>query len=357
MTTAAALLSMLAGAAAAKDYIVTASRPNMLVVIDAQARKVVNAYPLPGSVKNHGPFAISVSPDGQIAYVLHNRWETVSGIALDTGKEIFRAELTKGNIRAKTLGGFGLSPDGRALAVYVTRTEILPGEYRVLKPAIQIYDTGKGIGAEPVRVLPAPRRVTNVMWATSGKSIYAMGRDMYKLDPRTGAIRGSHPLTNWRRPNFGQPDVFNIAPQDEQTNVFATPYYVSRTNVKQDSPEAMKAGLWTLDLATDKVRYREFENASVGLLSSVVNPARRDEVFTVFNHLTRTDMRTGKVDRVELEHTSYTVNISSDGGEVYVGGAKGDVTVYDSRTLNKLGVIPMPGQADQAWAALRVVKR
>ncbi|NML18729.1 quinohemoprotein amine dehydrogenase subunit beta [Azohydromonas caseinilytica] len=353
----AALLAALAGAAAAKDYIVTACRPGTLVVIDAQERRLVHAHPLPNSSRSHGPGAIAISPDGRVAYVLHNHWETVSGIEIDSGKEVFRAELTQGAVRGKSFNGIDISPDGKELAVYTVRNEILPGELRPLEPHIAVYDTASGLGAEPVRKLPAPRRVSNLLWAPGGKTLYAFGWEMLKLDPQTGAVQGSHPFRSWQRPHFGQADTLNFWLQREQSNVFVTPYFVPRTDRKPDSPDAVKAGLWTLDLATDQVRFKEFENASVVLFSSVVNPVRRDEVFTVFNQLTRTDLRTGKSERVDLDHSFYSVNMSTDGSEVYLGGAGGVVAFYDSRSMKKLGAVNMPGNADQSIASLRVVKR
>lgn len=353
----AVMLAGMAAAATAKDYIVTACRPGTLVVIDAQERKVVHAHPLPNGSKSHGPGAIAISPDGKVAYVLHNHWETVSGMDIDTGKEVFRAELTQGKVRGKSFNGIDISPDGKELAVYTLRTEILPGELRPLEPHIAVFDTAAGLNAEPVRKLPVPRRISNLMWSTNGQTLYAFGWEMYKLDPQTGAVKGTHPFRTWQRPHFGQADTLNFWLQREHTNVFATPYYVPRTDKKPDSPEAMKAGIWTLDLATDKVRFKEFENASVVMFSSVVNPANRDEVFTVLNQLTRTDMRTGKFERVDLDHSFYSVNMSSGGREVYIGGAGGAVAFYDSRTLKKLGSVNMPGQADQSIASLRVVKR
>ena len=353
----AALLAGLAAAAAAKDYIVTACRPGTLVVIDAEERKVVHAHPLPNGSKGHGAGAVVISPDGKVAYVLHNHWETISGLELDTGKEVFRAELSAGSVRGKSFNGMDLSPDGKELAVYVVRNEILPGEYQAREPHIAVFDTSAGVGAEPVRTLPAPRRVGNLLWAPSGKTLYAFGWEMLKLDPQTGAVQGMHPFRSWKRANFGQADTLNFWPQHEQSGVFVSPYFVPRTDKKPDSPEAMKAGLWTLDLRTDKVRFKEFENASVVLFSSVVNPANQDEVFTVFNQLTRTNLRTGQSERVDLDHSFYSVNMSSDGSQVYVGGAQGEVAFYDSRTLKKLGAVQMPGSADQSAASLRVVRR
>ena len=60
--------------------------------------------------------------------------------------------------------------------------------------------------------------------------------------------------------------------------------------------------------------------------------------------------------RVDLDHSYYAVNISSDGKEVYIGGTLADIAVYDAETLEKLGQIDMPGEANQALATLRVIQ-
>ena len=99
-------------------------------------------------------------------------------------------------------------------------------------------------------------------------------------------------------------------------------------------------------------------NAETGIFSAVVNPAKRTEVFTVMNQIFRADMAAKKfVERRELDQTYYAVNISSDGKEIYLGGALDKVAIYDTATLTRQAEIVMPGGADQATASMRIIRR
>jgi hypothetical protein len=103
---------------------------------------------------------------------------------------------------------------------------------------------------------------------------------------------------------------------------------------------------------------RDFENTSVVIFSSVINPVRPSEAFGVYTQLTKVDLdKQAVVGRVDLDHTYYAINISSDGKEVYVGGAMNDIGVYDAATLKRIGEIKLPGGADQSVAGIRVVQR
>lgn len=342
---------------AAKDFIVTAARPNVVFLVDAKAREVVATHKIPNTSMGNSPITLVPSKDGKVAYVIHNRWETISGIDLETGEEVFRAELSGGGVRGKAPFAMDLRPDGKELAVFVNPTQLLPGEYKVLDPYIAIFRTDAGRAAKPVRKLPVPRRVSTLAYSATGKFLYAFSWDMLKLDPQTGEVKGKHPWRSWHRPNRGEPDTLAIWPQWEQANVFATPFYVASTDKPEGHPEAVRAGVWALDLEKDTIRYTEFENASVVLFSSVVNPVRRDEVYTVYTQLTRTNLETGEMDRVDLDHTYYNVNVSSDGSELYIGGTQGDIAVYDSKTLERIGNIRTPGGGDQVLTSLRIFSR
>jgi hypothetical protein len=69
-------------------------------------------------------------------------------------------------------------------------------------------------------------------------------------------------------------------------------------------------------------------------------------------------MTQGKLlNRVDLDHTYYAINISGDGKEVYVGGTMDDIGVYDSNTLEKIDSIKIPSGNDMALASLRMINR
>lgn len=343
-----------AGTVSAKDYLVTALHSNKLVFIDVAARKIDRVYPLPNSRPGNTPGTLVVSPDGKTVYILHNHWETVSGIDVDSGKEVFRADLSSPGIRGKSTFAFDISPDGKEVAIYIDPVKILPGEYQVQDTYIAIYDAAAGIGAKPLRTFPAPRRTTLLAYSTDGSRLYAMSWDVVTLDPKTGKVIGGHPIRTWGRKNLGEPDALAVWPLWDASKVLSFPYVVARTDRKPEAPDALKSGIYTLDLATDKVAYKEFENTSVVLFSSTVNPVRRNEVYTVYATLSRIDTRKGKLlKRVDLDQTFYNVNVSRDGKELYLGGAGPLVAFYDATTLKQLQTIRMPDGADQATASMR----
>jgi quinohemoprotein amine dehydrogenase beta subunit len=361
LTLAAVLAVFLAtpswtGGAQAKEFILTAIKPDKLVMVDAAARKVARTYTVPNA--SPGVLTITPSPDGKIAYVLINRWESVSGIDLDTGKEVFRADFSAGDIRTKGMFGVTISPDGKEIFVFQSPVRLLPGEFEVLDTRVAVYNTGDGIGAKPVRTFPAPRRTAILTNSADGTKLYAVNWDITIMDSQTGKVLGTHKVRNWGRENHSEPDVLDVWPQWEQASVFSTPYYAVRTDVAMDHPEAFQTGMLTLDLKSGEFVMENFEPTAAIIFSTVVNPVRRNEVYGVYTTLSKIDLETDKlVNRIDLDHTYYTVNVSGDGKEIYVGGTMDDIAVYDSGTLEKIGEIRMPGGGDQALASLRVIQR
>jgi len=355
---AALLVSLavgLAGAAQsfAKDFIVTGVKPDKLVVVDTAARKVVNTFTIPKAAP--GPVTITASPDGKIAYVIVNRWESVSGIDLATGKQVFRANLSGGDMRVKAMFGMDVSPDGKQLAVYESPVKLMPGEYQVQPTRISFYDTAT---SKRIRSIPVPRQITIIMFSKDGSKLYGMGRALYVLNPQDGTVIKRHETQKWTRANFAPPDILDVWSQWEQANTFSTPYYTARTDKKPDDPTAYWTGILTLDLASGEFKLKDVENTDVFYFSTVVSPTNKNHVFGVYNQLAKLDVAQGKsIKRVDLEHSYYDINISSDGKEVYVGGTMSDIGVYSAETLKKIGTIKMPAGANMAISSMRVIQR
>ncbi len=55
-----------------------------------------------------------------------------------------------------------------------------------------------------------------------------------------------------------------------------------------------------------------------------------------------------------MDHTYYTINMTSDGSTLYVGGTSSDISVHDPETLKKIGSIQLPG--DMSTADMRLVR-
>jgi quinohemoprotein amine dehydrogenase beta subunit len=349
-------LSLLAGPAAAKDYLLTGAKPDQLVMIDPAARKVEKSFTVPEA--GTGILTITPSPDGSVAYVIANHWESVAGIDLMSGEQVFRADFSSGDERVKATFAMDISPDGKELFVFQSPVRLGQGEYQVQPTRIAVYDTAAGIGAEPIRTFEAPRRTAILTMSKDGSKLYAVSWDIYILDPQTGEEIGRHPLRSWTRENYSEPDVLDVWPQWEVAGTFSTPVYAVRTDLDPSDPAAYKTGLVTLDLETDSFKVTDFEDTAVIIFSSVINPVRSNEAYGVYTTLSKIDHEKGELlQRIDLDHTYYTVNIASDGSELYVGGTMDDVSVYDTETLEKIGRIETPNGADQALGSLRVIQR
>lgn len=355
-----ALSGALAGAflaapsAWAKDYLVTASHSGKVFVFDAAERKLVKEISVPGGV----PLGVQPSPDGKVVYILNDQLGALHGMDIETGKEVFSASLSQGDIRGRGFAAMTISPDGKELFVTVFRTRLKKTEYEVLDPVIQVYSTDAGPNAQPVRSLPTPRQTMQIHSSTDGSKLFVIGPDITIMDPKTGKKLGSYPIRTMKRPNMSAPDVFGVWSQYSQANVWVNPTFSQRTDLPPTNPEAFKTGMMRLDLATGKIRMDDYENTANVIFSAVVNPVNKDEVFSVYTQLSRVDMKAKKlVKRVELDHTYYAINISSDGKELYLGGTLDDIAIYNPETLEKIGEMKIPDGSDMSAAWLQIMKR
>ena len=344
------LTGAVAPAASAGDLIVTAAKPDRLYVIDAASRSVRSQFKVADA--GNGLSTILVAPNGRIAYALVNKMERIVGIDLHSGKMVFRAELSQSGERVKDFFGFTLTPDGRELIAYEIPVLLKPSEYVVEEPRFAVFRTNAGLNARPVRSFPAPRRLHVLLMRPSGKSFYAIGFDVYEYDVKTGALLGTRGIIHWELPGHSQPDLLAFWPVTEPTGVFTSPI---SSEVKISGGTEPRTGLMSLDLKSGALKFQDFESVPTVIFSSVLAPDRKT-AFGVYTTLSRIDLEHGTLaQRVDLDHTFYSLNIATDGHELYLGGAMCDVAFYDPATLAKRSVLKLPGCADQALASLRVV--
>ena len=94
------------------------------------------------------------------------------------------------------------------------------------------------------------------------------------------------------------------------------------------------------------------------MFSAVRNPLAPNELYGVYTQLSKHDIATKQlVKRVDLPHTYYCINISSDGKELYVGGTNDDIGVYDAATLERIGEMRIPSGGDMGVSTLQLVAR
>ncbi|KJS38161.1 MAG: hypothetical protein VR70_10655 [Rhodospirillaceae bacterium BRH_c57] len=344
-------------AAQARDILLTGAKPNLLVVADAKARKVIHSWTLPGG---GSPFAVVPSPDGKVAYVVTNRWEQILGIEIDTGKQVFQANLSmpEKNERVKAMLAVDISPDGREIAVFESPVRMLSDHYEVQPTRVTFYPTNGGMDAKPVRSWEAPRRTAQMMYNKAGDKLYLISWNVEVHDPKTGKLLETHALADWTLENSTPPDVFGVWAQFETSGLYVNPYFAMRTDSAPDNPETYRTGMVQIDLETGAFKTTDFEATSGIIFSAASNPVRRNEAYGVYTQLYKIDLDKGEtVKKIDLPHTYYTVNVSTDGSELYVGGTMDDIGVYDTKTFEKIGAIDLPSGNDMGTAWVRVVQR
>ena len=356
MMAAGLAMSLMAAASPvwAKDYIVTAGHSGRIFMFDAAQRTLVKDIPI------HGGAALGVqpSPDGRVVYVMNDQLGAVRGVDLDSGKEVFLTKFSEGDIRGRGFAAMALSPDGKELYAVVFRTRLKKTEYEVLDPVLNVYATNAGLDAKPVRSFKVSRQVATMFMGTKGDRLYLIGPDIMVMDTKTGKIVETHPIRSTKHPKLTAPDVFGVWGQYSQANVWVNPTFMARKDLPPTDPAAFRTGMMRIDLTNGKFTSDEFENTAAIIFSAVVNPVDHDDIYGVYTQLSKVDMKSKSlVKRVELDHTYYTVNVSSDGTELYLGGTMDDIAVYDSRTLEKKGEMKMPDGSDMAAAWVQIVKR
>lgn len=354
-TTAVAVLALAAGfalPAAAKDYLMVPARPDKLVIVDAGAMAIDKVIQLDGA----GPLPQLpvVSKDGSRAYVMMNMLESIAIVDLVNGKTLGRIEMSGAEERVKGMFGMDLSPDGKTLVVYQSPVKMLADEFQVQPTRLAFYDAETG---ELRSTAEVPRQITLVAWSEDGSRIYGMGRKMYVFDA-TGKQIEEKPIHGWQTETYAQPDVLDVWSQFEQSGVITTPFYTVRLDLPADDPTIYRTGILTQDLETGEMKMQEVEPTDIFYFSTAASPTDKNRIFGAYNFLSSFDMAEGKpLKRVPLPHSYYSVNVSSDGKTVYLGGAMSDVSAYDAETLEKKGEVQMPDGAAISLASIRMFQR
>lgn len=337
-------------AAEARDYLIAPSRPDKLVVVDAEAMAVEKVI----RIEEAGPTPMVpvVSPDGKTVYAIVNRTESVVKIDLETGETVGRIDFSTPQERVKALFGMDLSPDGKTLAVFQTPVKLELAHFEVQPTRISFYDAET---LELKRSAEAPRQITLMMYSADGAKLYAVGRNLHVFDAETGAMIEEKPIQSWENDKRTPPDILAVWSQYESSGMMSIPFYSFLLG--EDPATAGRTGLFTLDRATGEVKMRDVEPMDVFYFSTAVNPAKT-RAYGAYNVLQSFDLTTGEpIKRVPLPRSYYSVNVSTDGKIVWLSGALGEVAAYDAETLERLGEVPLPDGASVSLASVRLFQR
>ena len=311
----AALATAWGGPAQAKDKLYHLGL-GMLEVIDGDRDAVVAKIPLRGWTRE-----AAITSDKKFMYVTANR-HLVHKVSLADDKLVATADVNGGGWD-RFIFGFAMAPDDRtAYAGMMSRTT-RDGEAVVGAPVVAQVDLASG---KILRSVEVPWGVARLVVVKGGQQVYAIGKDLYKIDAAGGELRVVETVPMFEK-------KWNILPlwayTWESGGFVAANYY---------TPDFM--GLLTIDEKTGEIGDVPIQGEPVLAYSVIVTPDRKT-AYAVMDDLNVIDLQHGKYRRTVplTEGTNYAVNFSSDGKKIYVGSGGASVTVFDAATLKRLKIV------------------
>ncbi len=342
-------------ASAGRDFLVVASRPNLVHLLDLTSERVVKSCPLPAA---GAPATLVLSPDHRIAYALAGLAD-VYGVSLESCEVVFSTAQSQGNERVRTLGALALSPDGRELYTHQNPTLLFTDHYEVQDTRLAVFDTSAGLGARPVRTLKAPRQVTILGTGADG-TLYLGGPDFYAMSPSTGETRVALESRSRVEPGFGPRDVLSVWNIGDASGELIRLFSAPRWKPGAPGDLAQASSVWGYErivLATGRAETHVAGPLEVTLFSGMTRPGHPDQLYAVLTQLQKFDVPNERIAAsVDLEHSYYTLTFGSDGQHLYLAGTFNDVAVYDADTLARTGKIVLPG-GDMVLTAPKLFRR
>ena len=338
-----------------RDYALTVSRPNNMILVDLKEQKVVRNCRLNG---NAAPIAIIPSSDNTIGFVITDYAQSVNAYDLETCKQVFHASFSTETTQGKSLTALAISRDDKQVYVVANQTEMQSDRYIVRDPLFMVFNTADGMNAKAVRTYKVPRQITVMSTADDG-SVFISGSQIYKMDPNTGDYTVAQQVLGWNRKGFSDPDSQATYPIGQTTRELTVLYAADKYNdgVTPSDDDDWVWGMTRVDLKTGKITQADFAPYETLMFSIATNPKDSNIAYGVLTDLSMFDLKEQKLlKRVDIDHSYYSVNLSSDGSKVYLGSCLNDIAVYDAKSLAKLGNIKLPA-GDMGTASFHVFHR
>jgi DNA-binding beta-propeller fold protein YncE len=288
----------------------------MLEVIDGDRDAVVAKIPLRGWTRE-----AAITSDRKFMYVTANR-HLIHKVSLADDKLVATVDVS-GDAWDRFIFGFAMAGDDRtAYAGMMSRTT-RDGEAVVGSPVVAQVDLASG---KILRSVEVPWGVARLVVVKGGQQVYALGKDIYKIDAAGGDLKVAETVPMFEK-------KWNILPLWAYTwetgGFVAANYY---------TPDFM--GLLTIDEKTGDIGDIPIQGDPVLAYSVIVTPDRKT-AYAVMDDLNIIDLEHGKYRRTVplTEGTNYAVNFSSDGKKIYVGSGGASLTVFDAATLKRLKVL------------------
>jgi DNA-binding beta-propeller fold protein YncE len=290
----------------------------VIQVIDGDTDAIVADIPIKGATRE-----ASLGADRKFLWVSTNR-HLVHKVDLAENRVVATVDVSNAGWD-RVMFGFVVNADGRTGYGGFMSRRTDKGDVVIGKPVVAQVDLGTG---ELLRSVEVPWGVAHLVSVQGGRTIYAFGQDLYKIDTTGAELRVSETV-----PMFDK--GMNILPfwdyAFDNGGVASMNYYTEK-----------HMGLLLVDQQSGAVNDVVLKGEPALAYSVVLAPDRK-KAYAVMDDLTVIDLvkKTYAASVPVNEGTSYGVNVSSDGKKVYVAGGGSTLTVYDAATLRPLKVLQM----------------
>jgi len=313
---------------AAKDYLYIPSSNN-LHVIDCDSDTVIKTI-------TYNDYIIGVipSPDGKRLYM--NAFHSIYVVDTELNEIVDTYKLSSDLNRVVVNPAIAVSPDNRYLylSVSITKKKLNIPRLNVLPPQLAVYDVKK---RQVVKNFEIPYSCTAVISPPKDRDhVILLAQDVFKLNIKNGKLTK---ILGVLHPEKGMPGLNALAVWNNwspgKKGMVSLPSY--STDGMMHYMQFDKKG---------KVSTLEAEEV-VFAYSSIVSPDLK-YLYSAMDEVYKIDYATGKtlaMDILELG-TVYALALTSDGKKLYVGPGGPDISIYDTATMKRIGIIPLKADGE-----------
>jgi len=308
--------------AMAKDYLYVPAN-NYLFIIDCDTDTVVKTLTFNDYIVGAIP-----SPDGKRYYM--NSWHSIYEVDTQTDQIVDNHEFWSDLNRVTIMPGIAVSADNNFLymSVSITKKKLNIPRLNVLPPQLVVYDVRK---KQVVKNFEIPPTCTALVSPPDDPdNIVLLAQDVFKLNLKNGKLTKMLGVLN---PEAGKPGLNALAIWNNWS-----PGKNGFVSVPAYSAEAL---FYMLIDKKGNLRMQKGEEV-IFAYSSMVSPNSK-YIYAVMDEVYKIDIETGKTLGMDpLERgTCYSVAVTSDGKKIYLGPGGPDLSVYDTATMKRLGIIPL----------------
>jgi DNA-binding beta-propeller fold protein YncE len=331
-----------------KDILLQGMLHNHLNVLDGDKDEIVATIDTRGKKVTNFTWD---PKDLDKVYVVTDWQQQIEQLDL-AGKRVVRTfRLGSGDVKVRTIDIEVNPANPNLLYALSLRQRWLSDEIVDMTPAVLVFDLTTG---KVVKEIEIPRGCMNIFFGYDGSEFYVTGRDVFVYDPMTGKqvnfLGLAHPTTTGVDPQISL-NIWRLHDQSGMAMILVGSLATANNLPYQ--------GYYTIDLKKKSTEGSMKLVTDIGPLynqfSAVVSPDRK-YYYMAMNKVEKRDFATNRLlATADVDKSYYTIQISSDGKKVYLGGGGDSILIYDTETMKLLKRLDMPG--DAVVGDFRVQKR